>query len=204
MPASSKNYGSWLTIGALVALDFAVPLFADTPSTYCSLIVRVTDPKGLPLVTTVTVVDQESRRTMRKSGNDGVVEFCGLGIKPVAVTVASGACDEVTVRNVMLHWGTTRALPMTYAACWLEEEPPPGDNACEILFRFYDIRGNPLQGVSLATEHGLLEHTSDGFGRLRSGVGIAKVFEGSASAPGFQPKRVSVPCSKADRLIELD
>jgi hypothetical protein len=172
-------------------------------SGFCSLTVRVSGPNGLPLVAQVAVVDQAAHRLTKRTSEEGIAKFCGLGIKPVDVVVGGGGCEQITLKDVSLRWGKTRLLPVIYAPCWLEGEPPPG-TACDIVLRFFDQSGDPLRGVAIKTQFGPYAEVSDAYGRIRIGVGFDRVLEGAATAKGFESERFTVPCSRSNRLVERD
>ncbi len=191
-----------LLLLALGGSGGAIRLQAQTGS-YCSLVVRVTDPQGFPLVAKVTVTEGGSRRITMKSAETGLAEFCDLGIKPVEITVGQGGCDEVDVKDVELHWGRTRSLPLIYAPCWLTGDPPPG-TGCEILLRFLDARGNPVPGAMIAVDGVAQPEISDVFGRLRTGAGFDTTLHATGSAPGFISRRLTAACSRTEPILEQD
>jgi hypothetical protein len=187
-----------LGIGRILAAQTTI-----ASNDFCSLVVQVTDPQGTPMRAKVTVVDSSLRRLPRKTGADGKVSFCDLGLRPVDVVVGEGGCGELVVKSVDLAWGRSKLLPVVYAPCWLDGEPPP-TTACEILLRFSDERGEPIRGVSVKTQFGSHDSLSDRYGRIRIGIGFDKTLEVTAVAPGFRSERLGVACSQADRIIERD
>ena len=185
-------------IHGVCLLLFSTSLFAED---FCSLVVKVRDPQGAEVEASVVVEERDGRK-IEKENTPGGVKFCDLGITPVTVTVGSPSCNQVIVRNVPLDWGETSLVSVVYddRPC-LVDAPPVA--ACKFLFRFIDAQHNSINGVVLRTHTPYEEtHKADTFGRLLIRIAAWQKLSGTASADGYEPAELRVPCITKNQRIE--
>lgn len=169
---------------------------------YCSLKVKVQGPSGNAVDTRV-VIEEEHGWKAEKATRHGQVEFCGLGINPVTVTVGSVGCNQVVVHNVPLGWNETTTLPVLYdrESCQGETLPVA---ACAFLLRFADANHGPIAASFKAEKPFPNSHNGDEYGRIFIRIAAGQELSGTASAPGYKPTPVSIPCvSKNQRLDQV-
>lgn len=167
----------------------------------CSLVVKVTDPKGNPVLVPV-LVEEENNPSVQQESRGGIVKFCGLGITPVNVVVGRPGCNQVVVRSVPLQWGRTTVLPVIY-----DREPcifdAPPSAACVFLFRFYDNQGQVISGVLFDMQSPRVQTVkSDEYGRVFLTLTAGQQLEATARAPNRISTRLSIPCTSENQRVE--
>ncbi len=170
-------------------------------SDYCSLIVKISDPKGNPVLVPVAVEDQ-GNTSQRQDSRGGTAMFCGLGITPVNIVVGRPECNQIVIRNVPLHWGRTTIVPVTYdrEPC-IFDAPPSG--ACVFLFRFYDLQGQVVPRVLLNLRSPRRQtFKSDGYGRVFLSIPAGQQLSASASAAQGVPVELEIPCTSETQRVE--
>lgn len=168
---------------------------------YCSLRVSVRDFNGQPPPVSVTV-EEDGGRTSIKETEQGVAEFCDLGINPVTVTVRKSGCRDVVVRNFPLEWGETRDLWVGYDSrtCRGETLPIP---TCSLLLRFVTTESEPIKGVVFeSTTKFAGNPVSDSYGRLFIMWPLRSELTGTASKKGLNPANISLLCEPRNYRTE--
>ena len=170
----------------------------------CSLVVQIVNSEGVKVRARVAVEERDGRRIEKVSPIPEDIRFCDLGIFPVTVTVGHQACYQVIVRGVTLELGKTRTLKVIHEgepcvhADWIRI-----GSDCGVLLRFVNSEHNYVKGVSLAIRAPRQEtRQADPFGRLYTGVPLNQELVGTASANGYDPVEVKVPCSKPQNEFE--
>ena len=170
---------------------------------YCSLNVKVESPSGKEVDTRVLVVEQNGWKA-ELTTRHGPAKFCGLGINPVSVTVGDAGCNQVIVRNVPLSWNETRNLSVTYddAPCLIDTPPVA---ACAFLLRFVATNHDTIGAVSFNAQKPFAKSDrSDEYGRVFVKIAAGQELFGIASASGYKPGQISIPCiSKNQRLEQV-
>ena len=192
----------------LNSLAFAIGLMASAwAADYCSLMVKVQDPRGNGVDARVSVEEHDGRR-IEKESKVGEVRFCDLGITPVTISVGHPACNQVVVRNVPLRWGEITTVSVVYdrEPCLIDTPPVA---ACQFLFRFVDRQHNSIGGATLKvqTPREDVQH-ADGFGRLFIRIAAGQQLTGVAAMKGYAPLELMIPCvsenQKLDRYVVLE
>jgi hypothetical protein len=147
------------------------------------------------------VVEERNGWKAEQTSESGPLEFCGLGIHPVSVTVGDIGCNQVVVRNVPLSWEETTHLSVTYdkAPCLGES---PGVAACAFLLRFVGAH-DPLGGVSFEEQKPFPEsRVADEFGRIFIRIAAGQELIGVASVRGYKPAQIALPCESNSQRLE--
>lgn len=179
---------------------FAIWSWMATAADFCSLQVNVEDSSGRAQRVLVAVEEETGRRTETWAVN-GTARFCDLGIHPVTVFVGRFWCSQVVVRNVPLEWGESRALSVGYDARLCKEEGRPRAE-CQFLLRFVNENSKPISVRLNASEPFKTELDSDDFGRMFLRIPAHKDLTGLASALGYMPTEVHLPCNSQNLRIE--
>jgi hypothetical protein len=171
----------------------------------CSLRVRVLSPDGRRTEAPISV-KEESGRTIEKDHENDDVEFCDLGILPVAVTVGSdGLCNQITIRDVPVTWNEPYLLRVTYDpdACRREHGPPPPMPICHILFRVSDSGGKWIPRASVKFSSPTSDSMkADEYGRAEFVTKVGDEARGSVAAAGFDSANFKWTCSRSEPLHE--
>jgi hypothetical protein len=168
---------------------------------YCSLAVNIVDMQGRAVEAKVAVQESDGR-TVEKTANFGLVQFCDLGIEPVTISVGHPGCNQAVVRNVGLRWGTTIKVKIIYdrEPC-LVDEPPVA--ACQMLFRFADAEQRWLKGVALKLQSPEDKiFNADEYGRIHMRVAAFKEVVGIATTPGYEPAEIRIRCTSENEHLE--
>ena len=168
---------------------------------YCSLSIKVETPSGKEVETRVVVEEEHGWRTERTTRR-GQARFCGLGIKPVSVTVGAAGCNQVVVRNVPLRWSETRNLSVIYdeAPCLVDTLPVA---ACAFLLRFVSPDNDPVGGVSFKVQTPFAEsYRGDEYGRVFMRIAGGQQLFGVSSASGYKPTEIMIPCVSKNQRLE--
>jgi hypothetical protein len=186
-------------VGLMLLLFASSSLGADD---YCSLVVRVLDPKGRRPETIVSVHERNGRMIETEPTNKDAT-FCDLGLTSVTVKVgADGTCNQVIVNNVRLYWRETSHLTVTYDWELCDQEPVPSAT-CIILFRISDVNGKWLERSSINfAEPRIPAKQTDSAGRARTVVGAGQRASGTVTAAGYVTKTFSSSCSRSEPLRE--
>lgn len=168
---------------------------------YCSLRVKVESPSG-KMVDVHVVVEEQNGSKIEKTTVKGLAEFCGLGIKPVSVTVGGQGCNQVVVRDVPLRWNETREVSVRYDLDPCNVDPPPVA-VCAILFRFIDSKRVPVDTVTLNEQKPFAQlHPTDDYGRILVRIAAGEAISGEALADGYKPVQISIPCTTLNQRLE--
>jgi hypothetical protein len=168
---------------------------------YCSLSVKVESPSGKVMDVRVVVEEQNGSKT-EKTAREGLAEFCGLGMKPVSVTVGGQGCNQVVVRDIPLRWNETRKVSVLYDLdpCNIDAPPVP---ACAILFRFIDSKRVPISTAILSEQKPFAQsHVADDYGRILVRIAAGQELSGEALANGYKPVQISIPCTTLNQRLE--
>jgi hypothetical protein len=172
-------------------------------ASYCSLIVNVDAQRSASVHDPISVVvEEESGQKTERLLRRNPVEFCGLGIRPVTVTVGPPGCNQVVVKNVPVVWNKTRTLSIAYddSPCWSDSIPAA---ACTFLFRINGAGDRPLPSASLILRGPVAENEhADDYGRILVTVPAGQEFVGMVSASGYQSVQISIPCVSDNRIFE--
>ncbi len=191
---------------ALILLLFAAATGA-VAQTYCSLVVKIVDPNGREVPEAAVSLSEENGRIVKAENQRGGVRFCDLGLLPVTITVGSPSCNQVTVRNVPLQWGSTKTIKIIYdAAPCLRDLPPVA--ACKILFRFSDDRGKWISGVVLDPPVSTADPSrSDDSGRILVRIAAGTELRAMTKRDGYAPEDLHLTCTRdlmiAERPLKL-
>jgi len=173
----------------------------------CSLVVKVVNAEGIQVPARVTVEERDGRKVEKANGSlPSDLSFCDLGLFPVTVTVTREhpACSRVIVQNVLLTWGETKTLKVMHdrESC-IDKDIFSVGSVCRVLLRFVDLERSHIKGVSLAIQTPRQEtRQADPFGRILIGIPLGQELIGTASANGYDPVEVKVPCSKPKNEFE--
>lgn len=182
----------------LRAYCYAVTSFcADS---YCSLIVKV-ESTASQIERAVVVEEEDGWKTEHQTVM-GQVTFCGLGIRPVSVTVGRPGCNQVVVRDVPLNWNETRELRVidNQSGCQTERMPVA---ACAFLLRFVRPDHSPVSGVSFtALMPYPRDFSADEFGRVFVRIGAGQELSGEATAGGYSSEAVKIRCVSKNQWLE--
>ena len=185
-------------ISSVLLFCLATSLYA---SDHCSLIVRVSDPKGTTVTARIAVEEREGT-TWREDSQSGSASFCGLGITPVTVSVGGPSCNQVIVRNVLLQWGMTTVLPVIYnrEPC-LVDAPPIA--ACVFLFRFVDSEGRAISGATVRVRSPRQEVLKgDEYGRVFTTIAAGQDLQATGLATSFASTDLEIPCTSENLRVE--
>ena len=171
---------------------------------YCSLIVKVVNPSGNEVSAPIDV-EERSGRLIEKQESDyevGGIRFCDLGLSMVTVTVGFPGCNQVIVRNVPLTWGETREVYVIYdrQPCLSPDVIP---QTCRFLFRFEDLQYDPIQKVLFKMQEPRKRTVeADEFGRVSVTLPFDRELLGTASADGYNPIELRLPCTVPNGRME--
>ena len=180
----------------------SIPFIAiQAAAEHCSLRVTVLTPSGEP-VTARILVEEKNGWKLEQQSTPGPTNFCGLGIHPVSVTVGDEGCNQVVVRNVPLKWDETTHLTVTYdmKPC-LGETPPVA--ACDVLLRVIGVKRDPVDGATFEEQKPFPElRRGDVFGRIFIRIAAGQELTGIASARGYRPAQIKIPCVSRNQRHE--
>jgi hypothetical protein len=174
---------------------------------YCSLVVRVLRPVGLPLPGIQVIVSEPSGVVVvGNTAENGEAQFCGLGVRGVTIKVGRSSCNQLLVQNVPLAWNSTREVQVTYVACPIES--PTVYPLCSVLFRFRDENEKWISNVSFTPP---IRRTpmlaSDDFGRAMVRMDRGEELHLTTAHPGYVPENIDLRCDDnlvgPERLITL-
>ena len=169
-----------------VLLVLAGSLLVRAEEDFCSLTVKVVGPvdDGRKLSEVLVGVQERKGRSAAAFIKDGIVQFCGLGLSSVDVTVGKNHYDcQVQVHEVPLTWNEPRELKITYHGrpCGRLDDRPHAvvgrmvgvvkPISCSALLRFFDESDRWIPGVSLKGPASPAP-SSDPYGRLMVSVGL--------------------------------
>jgi hypothetical protein len=179
-------------------------------SDYCSLIVNLINANGTEAAgrRTITVTEADGR-TVSQEYQQGGASFCDLGVLPVTITVASPYCFQVTMRNVSVGVGKTKAVKIVSnneGDCSnVDTAPAPW---CNVLLRFKDEDGKWIPNVTLSpiapakdfreidpTHRRVSFPQSGKFGRIIVVVDLNAELHAKAIRDGYIPQDVDLPCN---------
>ncbi len=137
------------------------------------------------------------------------VDFCDLGIVPVAVTVGPEGCNQVTVKDVPVNYRETLNLLVVYdpVAC-RHEGPRLGRPPCRILLRVLEGDGwNWLAGAAVKSSSVKDGSVTDSAGRLLINAHRGDHIVGLVQLNGYETARFTYDClglsSDHELLIRL-
>jgi hypothetical protein len=168
---------------------------------YCSLTVKVESPSGKAVDVRVVIEEENGWKTegMTKLG---VAEFCGLGIRPVSVTVGPAGCSQVVVRKVPIDWNQPRRISVLYDQGSCNVDTPPVA-ACALLLRFIDSNRVPINTATLSELKPFARsHSADDYGRILVRIADGQELSGEVLAKGYKPVQISIPCTTLNQRLE--
>ena len=167
---------------------------------YCSLIVKVESTASQ--IERAVVVEEENGWKTEYQTVRGQARFCGLGIRPVTVTVGRPGCNQVAEKDVPLNWNETREQRVIYnhSGCQTEQMPVA---ACSFLLRFVKPDHSPVSGVSFrASAPYPRSYSADEFGRLFVRIGAGQELSGEAAAEGYSIEPIRIQCVSENQWLE--
>jgi hypothetical protein len=164
----------------------------------CPLRVIVNDHDNQEIDADVRVVAL-SGRLHEKEYEAGGVEFCDLGIRPVAILVGrESSCNATTVRNVWLEFGEQRVVRVYFdvARCRVTLPHPPGGIYCKVFFRARDADTEELIPQARVAGVGKQSLTPDGRGGFYALVPLDSSVRFEASMEGYITRSIEAKCER--------
>lgn len=184
-------------------LIYLVLIMPDLKGQHCALVVKIVDPSNQPIDTYVTVMDSAGSATEQKATN-GAANFCGLGIKPVTVTVGRNErCNQLIVKNVPLRWGRTYVMKVIYdyESClspWIPVVTP----SCEMLVKTIDADGDPVAGAVLRLRGRAAELKTDDYGRAYLNLAVGMEAAIDVRHPDYSSTSIHTACLGPELKVE--
>ena len=193
-----------------------VMTFGVRAQEFCSLTVEVVSPNEYPLSGVSVAIEEAGRREIELT-KSGIIQFCGLGLSSVTITVGANSrwCQNV-VRDVPLTWSVPAKIKVIYDSgpCRvansdqgygvLDKNTP---SHCSALLSFVDERGNSVPGVKLRPLNGSADPRSDAFGRFMVGLTSDSPLHLMSQKDGFASEKIDLSCPyeafREERFVTL-